>query len=250
MADNTGEKPESKFDLQLPKPSAKDEVESAKILFQEGLLDEAKRLLHRVLISSPSYSRASRLLKDIQKAELDLILNRSQSLSVDRKKLEDPEGILRKLEADLGITIEEQSGAFNPTQENWIHTMELGPRERFDLAVGFFEMGCFRDADRELMEALRQVRLQNSSLDEAGVSIVALRAEALIRLENAFEAKMFLAPILNEPEISHELKLPLYYLAGLAEEILGSRAEAKAWFEKVVEIDPLFRDANFRIRLL
>jgi tetratricopeptide (TPR) repeat protein len=249
VADNTGENSNSDFDLRVPKPSARDEVESAKILFQEGLLDEAKKILHRIIISHPSYAKASMLLKEIQKTELDHILNRSHASS-DRKKLEDPENILRKLEADLGISIDSRMVALDSTQEHWIHSMELGSRERLDLAIAFFEMGCYRDADRELIEALRIFRVENSSLDESGVSIVALRAESLIRLEEAFEAKMFLAPILNEPEISHELKLPLYYLAARSEELLGGRAEAKAWLQKVMDIDPLFRDANFRIRLL
>jgi tetratricopeptide (TPR) repeat protein len=249
VAENKGENSKSDFDLQVPKSSARDEVESAKILFQEGLLDEAKKTLHRILISHPAYSRASKLLKEIQKTELNHILNRSQASS-DRRKMEDPERILRKLEADLGISIESRSAVLDPAHENWTHSMELSSQERFDLGIAFFEMGCFRDADRELAEALRIFRVENSSLDESGVSIVALRAESLIRLEEAFEAKMFLAPILNEPEISHELKLPLYYLAARSEELLGARVEAKAWLQKVMDIDPLFRDANFRIRLL
>ncbi len=250
MAENTKEKSNPDFDLQVPKASAKDDVESAKILVQEGLLDEAKRLLHRVLITHPSYSRASKLLKEIQKTELDQILNRSRGYGSERKKLEHPDRVLKKLEADLGISLEGAADGLDPKKENWIHGVSLDFRERFDLAIAFYEMGCYRDADREAAEALRQYRVENSSLDETGVSIVALRAETLIRLEEAFEAKLFLMSILNEPEISHELKLPLYYLAARSEEMTGGYAEAKAWLQKVMDIDPLFRDANFRIRLL
>ena len=250
MSENKGENSKSAFDIQMPKASAGDEVESAKILFQEGLLDEAKRILHKVLISHPSYGRATRLLQEIRGAELDHLLNRSGSKGTDRRKPEDPAKILRKLEADLGLTLEQDLSAINPAQENWVHSGALLPVERFDLAIAFFEMGCFRDVIRELEEALRQVRLENSILDETGVSMVALLAESLISLQEAFEAKMFLAPILSEPEISHETKLPLYYLAARSEELLGGRKEARAWLEKVLEIDPLYRDANFRIRLL
>ncbi|MBU6153489.1 MAG: hypothetical protein KGP28_04225 [Bdellovibrionales bacterium] len=250
MAENTGENSDPAFDIQVPKASPREEVESAKILFQEGLLEEAKRILHRVLISHPSFGRAKRLLQEIRNSELDLLLNRSTSSSPDRFRIEDPEAILRKLGSDLGILVDREAGSIDPKRENWSHSPPLQPRERFDLAVAFFEMDCFRDAVRELEEALRQVRLENSILDELGISMVALQAESLICMEEAFEAKMFLAPILNESEISHELKLPLYYLAARSEEMLGARIEAKAWLEKVMEIDPLFRDANFRIRLL
>ena len=250
MSENTGEKSKPAFDLQVPKASAGDEVESAKILFQEGLLDEAKRILHRVLISHPSYGKASRLLEQIRNSELDQLLNRPGSRASDRRKPEDPAKIARRLEADLGITLEQESGSIDPARENWVHGGSLLPRERFDLAIAFFEMGCLRDVIRELEEAIRQVRLESSILDETGVSMVALLSESLILLERAFEAKMFLAPVLNEPEISHETKLPLYYIAARSEELLGAKKEAKAWLEKVMEIDPLYRDANFRIRLL
>jgi len=250
VAENTGKNQNTPFDIQVPKPSAKDEVESAKILMQEGLLDEAKRLLHRVLISNPNYSRANQMLKEIQKIELDHLLNRSSNSSGGRRKIENPDEVIRKLESDLEIELSRKGSDFDPARENWNPIEALSIQGAFDLAVAFFEMGCFRDAVRELDGALRRVRQEQSSLDEVGIAIVVLQAECQIELDEAFEAKVFLAPILNEPELSHEAKLPLYYLAGRAEQALGYRAEAKAWYEKVIGIDPLFRDTHFRIRVL
>lgn len=250
MSENTEEKPNPHFDIQEPKLSAKDEVESAKILVSEGLWDEAKRILHRVLISNPSYARAQSLLKEIQKTELDQILNRSQPSGSSGRRLDDPSRVLQRLERDLGIDFSANEHGMDPKQENWFHQTELSSIEGFDLAIAFFEMGCFRDCVRELELALKKVRVQETVLDDHGVAIVALKAEALLLMGEAFDAKVFLAEILIEPEISHESKLPLYYLAGRCEEALGWEGEARAWYLKVIEIDPMFRDANFRIRVL
>jgi len=81
------------------------------------------------------------------------------------------------------------------------------------------------------------------------VAAAALCAESMIALGEAYEAAAWLTPMLNELDLSHEKKVPFFYLMGRAEELLNHRAEAKAWYRKVLEVDPLYRDAPFRIRI-
>ena len=250
MAENTEENASSKFSIQESKPTPDDDVESAKILFQEGLFDEAKKLLHQVLMRNPRFTRATSLLDEIRNEELNLILNRSSTLRGGRKPPEDPEAVIRKLEKDLGMDLISDKQALDPAVENWAHGHRESPEQAFDLAVAFFEMGCFRDAVIELEETLRAIRIARTELGELGVAAAALYAESLIELKEAFSAKSFLMPVLNELELNHEAKIPLFYMVGRAEELLGNAHDAKSWYNKVIEADPFFRDANFRVRVL
>ena len=250
MAENTEESENPKFSIQELKVSLDDDVESAKILFQEGLFDEAKKVLHQVLIRHPLFTRASQLLDEIRNEELNLILNRSSTLRGGKKPPEDPEAIIRKLEKDLGMDFGSSEGNFDPAVENWSHQNRDSPEQAYDLGVAFFEMGCYRDAMIELEEAIRRIRISRTELGDLGVAAAALYSESLIQLKEAFSAKSFLLPILNELELTHESKIPLFYLVGRAEELLGNSADAKSWYRKALEVDPFYRDAHFRIRVL
>ncbi len=161
--------------------------------------------------------------------------------------MRNPDEVIRKLFEDLGMD-DSPPAEIDPAGLNWSHATRSSPEEALDLGIAFFEMGCFRDAILELEDALRMIRMGGSELGCAGVAAAALCAEAMVRLGEGFAAKSFLMPVLNEPELRHEEKIPLFYLIGRAEELLGNRNEAKGWFTKVIETDPLYRDAEFRIR--
>ena len=120
----------------------------------------------------------------------------------------------------------------------------------FDLAVAFYEMGCFGDALRELRRAEKKIRIEESFLGELGVSVVALYAQTLVKLNQPFNAKIYLEPILLEPDLPHEQKIILYYTMGLTAQALEEKSNAKGWFQKVVASDPDFKDVQQRIRLL
>ncbi len=250
MAENTNENMPSGFSIQEPKPGPDEDVDSAKILLQEGLLEESKKLLHRVLIHHPGFTRAVELLGAVHSEELRRILNRSGSSRAGEGIREDPDAIIRSLEKDLGMSFFDEGGGFDPSRENWSHSHRESPVQAYDLGVAFFEMGCYRDAMVELEDALRCVRILRTELGELGVAAAALLGECMVALGDGFAAKSFIMSVVNEPELGHEAKIPLFYVAGRAEELLGNPSGAKAWFRKVLEVDPFFRDAGFRIRLL
>ena len=55
-----------------------DRLQTAKILINEGFLEEAKKQLHQILIAHPGNSFAQRFLEDIQKIELKTIFGEGQ----------------------------------------------------------------------------------------------------------------------------------------------------------------------------
>jgi tetratricopeptide (TPR) repeat protein len=247
VSGNTGESPPKIVSLKPEKPTLEDDLESARILFSEGLLEEAKRTLHRMLLVQPNYKRGRDLLDQILKHELEHLYDaapRAQAKVV----VESPDEVIRRLEGDLGLL--EGDSVLEAGNENWKHGTDLDARSSLDLGIAFFEMGCYRDAARELQGTLRLVRQSSSELGELGLSAVALYAESLLLLEEAFDAKMLLEPPLSDTGLRHEDKTALYYLMGRVEERLGHRDQAKGWYGKVVQSDPGFRDAEFRMRIL
>ena len=247
MSENTGESPGKIHSLEPTRVSLTDEVESARILLQEGLYEEAKKILYRALILSPHFKKAQEILSQIQKKELDQILD-SHPRPQAKSSFEDPDEVIRKLNDDLGLELGRES--IDPHLENWNYSAELSGKDHFDLGVAFFEMGCFRDAIRELQKSIRVVRQEFTDLGELGVSALALCAECFLGLNEAFEAKMILEPAISDAELQHEEKTPLYYLMGRVEEALGNRSEAKAWYGKVLLTDSFYRDAAFRVKTL
>lgn len=247
MSGNTGESPPRSPSLAPEKPSLEDDLESAKILFSEGLLEESKRVLYRMLLHSPQFRKGRELLAQIQKHELEKIHD-SHPRTASKSVTEDPDDVIRRLEGDLGINSD--SAGPDPSLETWAHPSDLDAQSHLDLGIAFFEMGCFRDAERELRAAVRQVLQSSSELGETGLSATALLAESLILLGEAFDAKMLLEAPLSDAGLMHEDKTAIYYLMGRAEEALGHPASAKGWYGKVLQAEPFFRDAEFRNRIL
>lgn len=221
-----------------------DELESARILIQENLFEEAKHVLFRMLtrISDPqssAYRRARELLARIEAIELnDLLTKTSRSKPVKNFEDSSAPGIFE----DTDAPIEDEQWVVDGTPST--------AQGLFDLAVAFYEMGCFGDALRELRRAEKKIRIEQSFLGELGVSVVALQAQTLVKLGQAFQAKVYLEPVLIEPDLLHEQKIILYYTMGLAEQSLEEKSAAKGWFQKVAVTDPDFKDVQQRIRQL
>jgi tetratricopeptide (TPR) repeat protein len=231
-----------------------DDLESARILIQENLLDESKRILFRMLTrisdtNSISYRRAREMLSQIEKIELDELMNKAPR-GKRTPRVEDPTRLIHSLEKDLSMEPIDSEMPIMEVEQWSVVGERLPARELLDLAVAFFEMGCYGDAIRELKKAEKRIRIEETFLGELGVSIVALQAQALIELGQPFDARIYLEPILLESDIPHEQKIILYYSMGLAEQALENKISAKAWLQKVKDTEPNFKDVEQRLRHL
>jgi tetratricopeptide (TPR) repeat protein len=231
-----------------------DDLESARILIQENLLDESKRILFRMLTrisdtNSISYRRAREMLSQIVKIELDELMNKAPR-GKRTPRVEDPTRLIHSLEKDLSMEPIDSEMPIMEVEQWSVVGERLPARELLDLAVAFFEMGCYGDAIRELKKAEKRIRIEETFLGELGVSIVALQAQALIELGQPFDARIYLEPILLESDIPHEQKIILYYSMGLAEQALENKISAKAWLQKVKDTEPNFKDVEQRLRHL
>lgn len=243
--------------LEVTRPIPAEQVESARILMNEGLLEEAKKLLFRLLANHPKNKAALELLKSIESIELkNLFQEKTQTISRPEPR-SSTEALIEQLSRDLDLDLEAEADTENRVQWKWSVSSDpqkssavetLSSRELYDLAVAFYEMQCFHYAIDVLRQAEKKIRSRQAELGVEGVGVAALLAESLICVGEAFEAKIYLEPILVEPEISHEQKVPLLYLMGLAEEEMGQKKRASGWFKKVLESDPDFREVQFKVQ--
>ncbi|MEK6578419.1 MAG: hypothetical protein AABZ55_04265, partial [Bdellovibrionota bacterium] len=240
-----------------------DQLHSARILIQENLYDEAKKVLRKVAIQYPESRMARHLLAEIQELELKILLTEDSS-SRKRRRLDeplmellgDPKDRISKLDSDLKLGISNDSIHADATAliedlggvdsyEKFAKAIEEqfaggSVRERLDIAIAFHEMGLKKLAARLLKPVLHAFSDSAGKVDELKLGALALFASSLIDIGNPFDATLELQPIIQDTEVPIEKKLELFYLMGRASELIGKSKEAELWFEQAAKIDPYY----------
>jgi hypothetical protein len=252
-----------------------DQLQSARILLDEGLVEDAKLLLRRIVLSDSRESRARSMLAEVHEIEVrQLFGDEKERRSLrDKKtadrKLEnvDAERVMRQLDHDLKLDLfaEEFADPIAPelslfkdrsTLDAFCAKLERdfaghAIDERVDLAVAFLEMGLCDVAARQVRALLTRIEGGELSAEpererDAKVSLTSLLATACLRAGRAFDAAIALQPVLQDSEVPPERKLDLIYLMGRASEGLAKYGDAVAWYEHALELDDRYRDARER----
>jgi tetratricopeptide (TPR) repeat protein len=261
--------------------SVEDQLESARILQSEGLIDDAKRSLRRLLIADPRNASARQALQAIHEQELRGLLDGSQiermGLGSAGRASRDAEEIERRREPrddvvdildrefSLGISSEAERQMREPGEgfDRVLSDMETAlagcaGRDRIDVGIAFLEMGSPNVAEHHFRAACGffQRQAQNEAEGEGAVenrrlliASTALLAHSQLSTGHALEAlytlqealKSFSTAALSIGEVE------LLYLMGRATEAIGRREEALVWYGKVLEAEPGYRDAAFRM---
>lgn len=268
--------PESRIELFAAGPISPEQIEdllqSARILAGEGLIEDAKRVLRRVLVADPGRLTACKMLEEIHETELKQIFGESEmprrrsGAHLPASALEaTAESVLRGLDQDLGLGMQTDNSALFRDREA---LEEFGARmdrdfaaspvpERIDLGIAFLEMGLPGLAVRHFRAAVNTLAFapdaaMDQSAETGGTSplLVAtgLLAHALIADGRGFDATLALQQILNDVEIQRERKLDLLYLMGRAFESLEKPDVARGWYAQAAEIEPHYRDLDERLR--
>ena len=246
-----------------------DIIESAKILMNESLLDDAKKLLHQVLIVAPDHIVARKYLNDIHDEELKQIFgdrspSRYQKEENSSYLKEDPEQLIRKLDLDLGLGLFSGSFATAPLSELSLfkddveleaygdrieHDLFSAPvKDWIDLGIAFLEMDLYPISIRLFSGACRRLTLDSEQNIESALSATSLLALSLIMAGRPYEAASELQPLLMDLDVPNERKAELYYLMGRIYEIMKNAEFAKKFFTQVREIDPAYRDVSSRMK--
>ncbi len=241
---------------------------SARIFFNEGILEECKRLLHQIVMEQPDHLPSRELLEQIHELELKQIFGSDQSSYSPRRK---PSGaavdlnLLRELdprridtdeivarldrELELGISDARPSLIAEKSQldgvvrgvEASLAGAAAGEQDRLDISVGFIEMGMPEVAARLLRPLL------HSESSAIRVSATALAAFSLIAAQQAFEATLILQPSLQETELPEAQRAELLYLMGRAAEAQCKPQEALGWYAELGALVPRYRDVEDRM---
>ncbi|MCC7440059.1 MAG: hypothetical protein IT285_00410 [Bdellovibrionales bacterium] len=250
-----------------------DAIESAQILVREGLLEEAKKTIRRVMLHNPGNLTAKALLAEIHDQELQQIFSEHQPggrLQRRRSRVHDPLAgvdpalVLRNLDTDLRLGLAEEfqaqeavsaRGLFPDlaalerfSQKLELDLKELAPRDRMDVGIAFMEMGIPEVAVRQF-EAVIELCRRGSEPDTANELVaVSLMAGAYLGSGRPYEAMQTVERYLSDTDVPEVEKIHLMYLMGRALEAASRGAEAVDWFARVTELEPGYRDAAQRQR--
>ena len=247
-----------------PPLDADDQLHSARILVNEGLYEEAKKVLRQLRIRNPGELRARDMLEEIHAAELRQIFGEDHAPRARKRDAAaeiDPDEVLAGLDRDLQLKLEEDNRPLSPLFDDEKSIQEyadrldrelagLGGRDRIDLGIAFLEMNLFEVAIRQFRAAHRAF-LQDPSAHARDLLVCAgLIAHATIAAGRAFEATMQIQSILRDSDVPLEDKLDFIYLMGRAYEQLGKADVAAQWYVQVRKIDPHYRDTVRRLKLI
>lgn len=245
-----------------PNKDPHDQLHSARILINEGLYEEAKKVLRQVRVRHPEELRARDMLEEIHAIELKQIFGEDHAPRARRRNTVaeiDPDEVLAGLDRDLQLRLEEDNRPLSPLfdDEKFIREyadrldrelVGLGARDRIDLGIAFLEMNLFEVAIRQFQAAHRAF-LQDPAGHARDLLVCAgLIAHATIAAGRAFEATMQIQSVLRDSDVSLEDKLDFIYLMGRAYEQLAKPEVAAQWYVEVRKIDPHYRDAARRLK--
>lgn len=268
--------PDEEFAKPIALSEIEDQLQSAKILMGEGLVEEAKKILRRILIADPHHVLARQTLSGIHELELKQIFGEERKIpSFRRRRAEtvlsdlDAERIMRSLDRDLGLGMFgesaglEQGVGLSPTGfpmrsepkalQEYAESLErqlqgVSGQDRIDLGIAFLEMGIPEIAAEQFKAACR-ILVSDPEVNESGIlPATALLAYALILVGRAFDATITIQAVLRDTEILHENKTEFFYLMGRAYETMAKPDIAQRWYEQVRESNPRYRDVEMRLR--
>lgn len=237
-------------------PSPQDDIQRAEILIGERLIDEAKKVLRKILVRDALNPRAKQLLEQIQENELQELL----AADVPRKRSAEPsilgndtsDSIIERLEKDLGISIQKPAVAVVPDlfrdeltlgkyNDHILKTvLKLHPHDRIDVGVAYFEMGLY-DLARAIFDSI--VRY-----DEFRVQATYLLGLALIHGGKAIEATLRLEPMARDMSLPESDKVDFLYLMGMAFEALSDAHRAREFYKRVYRLNPRYRDVVDKLK--
>lgn len=228
---------------------------NAKILMNEGLIEDAKKTLRKALRIDPESLGARDRLEEIQKIEIKALLSsetKSPRGFVKRKKdkidfsSEDGALVAEALERELGSTPSQEENFFGTpeAQAGFLLGIEnlcagASARDRLDLGIGFLEL--------ELFEVAIRIFQSTVAMDPFDRRARALLATAWIARGSGFEAMMEIEMLISDQSVPEEERTEYGYLAGRAQELLGNIPNAMRWYRAVLQIDSSYRDGVDRL---
>ncbi len=250
---------EELFELGSRMGSPDEMLASARILFNEGILEEAKKILFKLVRIEPRNILARKLLDEIHQQELRVLFSdveerKPRFRSSGPQEIEDTETVIAKLEKEIGIepvnfadfifTDPRQIEAYWHSLKAHLSDMELD--DRLDLGVAFMEMGWLDIAERIFFEVARLAT--ESELKSTELKSKSLQVFALSQLGRDFESIMVIETILNRSDFSDPEKIEFHYQLARIYERTQRPKNAVEVYRHILQVDRRYRDSLERFQ--
>lgn len=234
---------------------------SAEILKQEGLIDDAKSLLRKILRQNSKDVAARKLLEEIHQSELKHILETpdTQPSSKSSSQEESTEETVRDLEELLRVDLHSPSSEDEifqsaESKKDFLAQVEkqfrsASAQDRLDIGIAFLSMNCLEFAITQFQSIIRNSNSSSSDTLQRGVifSAVSLLASTYLSLGRYMDSLTLLEPLYRDQDWLEEQVLDLKYLMARSYEGLGRREESKGFFQSLLKSDPSYRDVQERL---
>lgn len=214
----------------------KNMIKDAKLLLEESLFGDAKKIYEKILLESPLHAEAKSALLDIQEKETAFFGKRTEVSVTD---------LIQSLEQDLGLMEEKVPEKLIQTQT----PLQTIPAETlYDLAIGYTEMGLHAKAIEHLEQALDRAP---EAIEQMKWTV--LLASCYLKEKRHNDAILLLEKTLNEKrelleKIPKEYRLTLRYVLSEAFEQKGDLNSALSNLRIIEKEDRKYRDTKERIR--
>ncbi len=217
------------------------ELEDAAFYAQQGLFDDAERVLRTAIADHGELPELKEKL-----AELD---NNRQTATEDDDSM-DFSDLISELNDEellgaadfLDTKSDEQEAQAGWTQELATELDSGDTESHYNLGIAYKEMGLHDDAVAEFNKA--------SSDPSRQVDCLTLKAQCFLELGNYETAEKTLRQALALEKVSQEERVTLHYELGLFYRTVGRPLEALESFQGVAEYDLFFRDVGEIIKSL
>lgn len=213
-----------------------DLMNQAKLCFQEGFWEDAKKHLRALLIQEPFHQPAKKLLETLLAQEWQrLYLNEEPSSHVT--SVESPDQVLRTLEVDWKLR------PFQTSPEAFFfHALNLNEHTLstwIDLGISFLMAQYFSSAIVCFQKAIHKA---------PHFTTVLLLAWSYFWQAQEWQTIMVLEHFLKRehPPLRLEEEVEMHYLLGRAYEQVCDPDQAKLYFDKVMQAQPSYRDVPQR----
>ena len=244
-------------------PDLSEELEEVAFLEGQGLLDEAVEAVRNLSELYPTHPLIAERREDL---EVQVSIRDRRAAAAKAQPPAPANGPARaevRDEFDIGRELAEELGGDDPpppATDDFQYSVEdvfdqfkrglekaVGPDDsdtHYDLGIAYKEMGLIDDALSEFRTALSG---KNRRKEVDVLSMVGLCHEAKGEYREAVQA---FRRALNSEFLTGEAAKALHYELGVAHDALSEAAVALWYFQKIVKIDPRYRDARAHVERL
>lgn len=217
------------------------ELEDAAFYAQQGLFDDAERVLRSAIDEHGELPELMTKLAD---------LDENRQTSVESDEVMDFSDLISELNDDELLDAADSLGSESPgdaSQPEWTQELatELDSEDtesHYNLGIAYKEMGLYDDAVAEFNKASRDLFRR--------IDCLTLQAQCFLEMGNQDTAEQTFRQALALDGVSQEERVSLQYELGLFYRAIGRPLEALENFQGVADYDLFFRDVGEIVKSL